>query len=47
VSVEATYDEMRAKRHDHLGDLFDPIATDCRGEISEGMALFMTIQPLD
>ena len=47
MSVEVTYDEMRAKHHDHLGDLFDPIATDRRGEICEGMALFMTIQPLN
>jgi len=37
---------MRAERPDLLERLFDPIATDRRGEVPEGMAPFMTIPPL-
>lgn len=46
VSVETIYNEMRLKRPDLLSLLFDPIATDRRGEVPEGMDPFMTIPPL-
>jgi hypothetical protein len=46
VSVEAIYNRMRADRPDLLARLFDPIATDRRGEVPEGADPFMTIPPL-
>jgi len=45
VSAEMIYNRMRAERPDLLALLFDPIATDRRGEVPEGMAPFMTIPP--
>jgi hypothetical protein len=46
VSAETIYNEMRATRPDLLSLLFDPIATDRRGEVPEGMKPYMTIPPL-
>ena len=46
VSVESIYNEMRATQPNLLERLFDPIATDRRGEIPVGMEPFMTIPPL-
>lgn len=46
VSAETIYNHMRADRPDLLERLFDPIATDRRGEVPEGEAPFMTIPPL-
>ena len=46
VSVETIYNEMRATRPDLLALLFDPLATDRRGEVPEGMDPYMTIPPL-
>ncbi len=46
VSAETIYNRMRADRPDLLDKLFDPIATDRRGEIPDGMEPFMTIPPL-
>ena len=46
VSVETIYNRMRAERPDLLALLFDPIATDRRGEVPEGMKPFMEIPPL-
>lgn len=46
VSAETIYNEMREGRPDLLELLFDPIATDRRGEIPEGMMPYMTIPPL-
>lgn len=46
VSVEMIYNRMRAERPDLLERLFDPIATDRRGEVPEGMLPYMTIPPL-
>ncbi|MEM7439635.1 MAG: TauD/TfdA family dioxygenase [Pseudomonadota bacterium] len=46
VSTETIYNRMRADRPDLLERLFDPIATDRRGEVPEGMAPFMEIPPL-
>lgn len=46
VSAETLYNRMRAAAPDLLARLFDPIATDCRGEVPEGMEPFMTIPPL-
>lgn len=46
VSAEAIYNRMRAERPDLLELLFDPIATDRRGEIPEGMKAFMEIPPM-
>ena len=46
VSAETIYNRMRAARPDLLARLFDPIATDRRGEVPEGMDPFMTIPPL-
>ena len=43
VSAETIYNRMRAERPDLLVKLFDPIATDRRGEIPEGEKPFMTI----
>ena len=47
VSAETIYNQMQAERPDLLELLFDPIATDRRGEVPEGMAPFMTIPPLN
>jgi len=47
VSVETIYNVMRKKRPDLLEFLFEPLATDRRGEVPEGMAPFMTIPPLN
>ena len=47
VSAETIYNEMRAKRPDLLSYLFDPIATDRRGEVPMGMAPFMATPPLN
>ncbi|WP_206198111.1 TauD/TfdA family dioxygenase [Shimia sediminis] len=47
VSAEALYNRMRAEHPDLLERLFDPIATDRRGEVPEGMQPFMTIPPLN
>ncbi len=46
VSAEAIYNRMLRDRPDLLALLFDPIATDRRGEVPEGMEPFMTIPPL-
>ncbi len=46
VSVEAIYNRMRAENPNLLERLFDPIATDRRGEVLEGQMPFMTIPPL-
>lgn len=46
VSVEAIFNRMRVDCPDLLQLLFDPIATDRRGEVPEGMDPFMTIPPL-
>ena len=46
VSAETIYNRMRDMRPDLLEKLFDPIATDRRGEVPEGMKPFMTIPPL-
>jgi hypothetical protein len=46
VSVETIFNRMRAERPDLLALLFDPIATDRRGEVPEGMKPFMEIPPL-
>ncbi|MAI58124.1 MAG: taurine catabolism dioxygenase TauD [Rhodobacteraceae bacterium] len=46
VSAEAIYNVMREKRPDLVPLLFEPIATDRRGEVPEGMKPFMTIPPL-
>ena len=45
VSAETIYNEMRSSRPDLLPLLFDPIATDRRGEVPEGMKPYMTIPP--
>ncbi len=45
VSAETIYNRMRAECPDLLQRLFDPIATDRRGEVPEGMQPFMTIPP--
>ncbi|MBV7394610.1 TauD/TfdA family dioxygenase [Mameliella sediminis] len=47
VSAVSIYNRMRAERPDLLERLFDPIATDRRGEVPEGMQPFMTIPPLN
>ena len=46
VSAESIYNRMQAERPDLLEKLFEPIATDRRGEVPEGMEPFMTIPPL-
>lgn len=46
VSAETIYNRMRAERPDLLVLLFDPIATDRRGEVPEGMKPWMEIPPL-
>lgn len=45
VSAETIYNRMRAARPDLLALLFDPIATDRRGEVPEGMQPYMEIPP--
>ena len=47
VSAETIYNRMRAARPDLLERLFDPIATDRRGEVPEGMKPFMEIPVLN
>lgn len=47
VSVESIYNRMRAERPDLLERLFDPIATDRRGEIPDGAKPFMDIPVLN
>ena len=46
VSAESIYNRMRETRPDLLLRLFDPIATDRRGEVPEGGDPYMTIPPL-
>ncbi len=46
VIAETIYNQMGTKRPNLLSCLFDPSATDRRGEIPEGIAPFMTIPPL-
>ena len=46
VSAETLYNRMRELRPDLLEKLFDPIATDRRGEVPEGAKPWMTIPPL-
>lgn len=46
VSAETLYNRMRAQRPDLLEKLFDPMATDRRGEVPEGAKPWMTIPPL-
>ena len=46
VSAEAIYNRMRVERPDLLALLFDPIATDRRGEVPEGAKPWMEIPPL-
>ncbi|MEM7289629.1 MAG: TauD/TfdA family dioxygenase [Pseudomonadota bacterium] len=46
VSAESIFNRMLETRPDLLALLFDPIATDRRGEVPEGMKPFMTIPPL-
>ncbi|NPD20013.1 TauD/TfdA family dioxygenase [Alterinioella nitratireducens] len=46
VSAESIYNVMRARRPDLLVRLFDPIATDRRGEVPEGAKPYMEIPPL-
>jgi len=46
VSVETIYNRMRAECPDLLERLFDPVATDRRGEVPAGMKPFMQIPPL-
>lgn len=47
VSAESIYNRMRAERPDLLLRLFDPIATDRRGEIPEGAKPYMEIPVLN
>ena len=47
VSVETIYNEMRKNQPDLLELLFEPIATDRRGEIPPNMQPYMTIPPLN
>lgn len=46
VSAETLYNRMREMRPDLLVLLFDPIATDRRGEVPEGALPWLTIPPL-
>ncbi len=43
VSTQTIYNEMRRRRPDLVGLLFDPIATDRRGEVPEGEKPFFEI----
>lgn len=45
VSAGAIYNRMAAEAPDLLDRLFDPIATDRRGEVPEGMKPYMEIPP--
>ncbi|MCR9254802.1 MAG: TauD/TfdA family dioxygenase [Alphaproteobacteria bacterium] len=47
VSAHSIYNRMRAERPDLVPLLFDPIATDRRGEVPEGEDPFMTIPVLN
>ena len=47
VSAVSIYNRMRAERPDLLARLFDPIATDRRGEVPEGAKPYMEIPPLN
>ena len=47
VSVLSIYNEMLSRRPDLLIRLFDPIATDRRGEVPEGRKPYMEIPPLN
>jgi len=47
VSALAIYNRMRAERPDLLERLFDPIATDRRGEVPPGMKPYMEIPVLN
>ena len=47
VSAESIYNKMRKARPDLLALLFDPIATDRRGEVPEGAKPFMEIPVLN
>lgn len=47
VSAETIYNRMRAARPDLLERLFDPIATDRRGEVPEGARPWMEIPVLN
>ncbi|MGI9395433.1 MAG: TauD/TfdA family dioxygenase [Boseongicola sp.] len=47
VSAETIYNRMRETRPDLLARLFDPIATDRRGEVPEGAKPFMEIPVLN
>ena len=46
VSAESIYNRMKAERPDLLDMLFDPIATDRRGEVPKGAKPFMEIPVL-
>lgn len=46
VSAESIYNRMRQQHPDLLPLLFDPIASDRRGEVPEGALPWMTIPPL-
>ncbi|MBV8790508.1 MAG: TauD/TfdA family dioxygenase [Pseudolabrys sp.] len=46
VSTAAIYNEMRRTRPDLAALLFDPIATDRRGEVPEGQKPYLEIPPL-
>lgn len=47
VSAKTIYNRMKEKRPDLLEKLFDPIATDRRGEVPEGAKPFMEIPVLN
>ncbi len=47
VSAESIYNRMKAERPDLLLKLFDPIATDRRGEVPEGAKPFVEIPALN
>lgn len=47
VSAETIYNRMRAERPDLLALLFEPIATDRRGEVPEGAKPYMEIPVLN
>ena len=47
VSAESIYNRMRELRPELLAKLFDPIATDRRGEVPEGAKPWMEIPPLN
>ena len=46
VCAESIFNRMRSERPDLLRLLFDPIATDRRGEVPDGQKPFMNIPPL-